>query len=50
MTPWVTLNHFSLPLWIHDPIRRANALGGISQADTPPPGFGPERLARPQRR
>jgi beta-glucosidase/6-phospho-beta-glucosidase/beta-galactosidase len=39
MTPWVTLNHFSLPRWIHDPIQARNILRNTSPADTPP-AFG----------
>jgi beta-galactosidase len=38
MTPFVTLNHFTLPLWLHDPIAARNAFAGVG-ADDPPPVF-----------
>jgi beta-glucosidase/6-phospho-beta-glucosidase/beta-galactosidase len=39
MVPFVTVNHFSLPLWIHDPIAARDAFVGVA-ADAPPPtGF-----------
>jgi beta-galactosidase len=38
MTPFVTLNHFTLPLWLHDPIAARNAFAGIGP-DDPPPSF-----------
>ncbi len=40
LVPFVTLVHFSLPLWIHDPIATRDALAG-SDANAPPP-VGPE--------
>ena len=36
MTPWVTINHYSLPSWIHDPIAARNALNGHPVNDEPP--------------
>ena len=36
MRPFVTVNHFTLPLWIHDPIRVRDALAGRG-ADAPLP-------------
>ena len=39
MTPFVTLNHFTLPLWLHDPIAARNAFAGIGP-DDPPPATG----------
>jgi beta-galactosidase len=38
MTPWVTINHFALPTWIHDPIAARDALAG-GDPDGPPPSF-----------
>jgi beta-glucosidase/6-phospho-beta-glucosidase/beta-galactosidase len=38
MTPFVTLNHFTLPLWLHDPIAARNAFAGVGP-DDPPPTF-----------
>jgi len=38
MTPFVTLNHFTLPLWLHDPIAARNAFAGVGP-DDPPPSF-----------
>jgi beta-glucosidase/6-phospho-beta-glucosidase/beta-galactosidase len=41
MEPFVTLNHFTLPLWIHDPIAARNAFF-TAFLDAPlPTGFGP---------
>ncbi len=41
MTPFMTLVHFTLPLWVHDPIAARDALAA-SNANLPPPtGFGP---------
>ena len=37
MTPWVTLNHFVLPSWIHDPIASRQALASVGEQDPPPP-------------
>jgi beta-galactosidase len=39
MTPFVTLNHFTLPIWLHDPIAARNAFAGIGP-DDPPPATG----------
>ncbi len=39
MEPFVTVNHFSLPLWIHDPIAARNAFAGRNPEDPPPTGF-----------
>jgi beta-galactosidase len=36
MTPFVTLNHFTLPLWLHDPIAARNAFANIGPDDAPP--------------
>jgi beta-glucosidase/6-phospho-beta-glucosidase/beta-galactosidase len=36
MNPFVTLNHFALPLWIHDPIAVRNALDGRNPDDPVP--------------
>lgn len=36
MTPFVTLSHYSLPLWIHDPIATRDALARIGPNDPPP--------------
>jgi beta-glucosidase/6-phospho-beta-glucosidase/beta-galactosidase len=41
MEPFVTVNHFSLPLWIHDPIAARNALAMTPPNSPPPTGFGP---------
>jgi beta-galactosidase len=41
LAPFVTLSHFSLPLWIHDPIAARNALAGIDPSGALPTGFGP---------
>ena len=41
MTPMVTLSHFSLPLWIHDPIAARDAFAAVGPDDPPPRGFGP---------
>jgi beta-galactosidase len=38
MTPFVTLNHFTLPIWLHDPIAARDAFAGIGP-DDPPPSF-----------
>ena len=38
MTPFVTLNHFTLPLWLHDPIGARTAFTGVGP-DDPPPSF-----------
>jgi beta-galactosidase len=39
MTPFVTVNHFSLPLWIDDPIATRNALSHLSPNEAPPSGL-----------
>ncbi|MFN8543145.1 MAG: family 1 glycosylhydrolase [Candidatus Binatia bacterium] len=41
LAPFVTLNHFSLPLWAHDPIAARDALAGIDPNGPLPTGFGP---------
>jgi beta-galactosidase len=41
MAPWVTLNHFTLPRWIHDPIAARNAFARVGPNGAPPTGFGP---------
>ncbi|MCC6766493.1 MAG: glycoside hydrolase family 1 protein [Deltaproteobacteria bacterium] len=41
LTPFVTLVHFTLPLWIHDPIAARDALAGTDPSAPPPSGFGP---------
>jgi beta-glucosidase/6-phospho-beta-glucosidase/beta-galactosidase len=41
MVPFVTVNHFTLPLWIHDPIAARDALAATPAQDPPPTGFGP---------
>jgi beta-glucosidase/6-phospho-beta-glucosidase/beta-galactosidase len=48
MTPFVTLQHFTLPLWIHDPIAARNAFKGLGPDDPPPTGFGPAGWLDPQ--
>jgi len=40
MVPLVTLVHFTLPLWAHDPIATRNALAGIDPGAPLPTGFG----------
>jgi beta-galactosidase len=41
LTPFVTLNHFTLPIWIHDAIAARDAFAGVGPNDPPPTGFGP---------
>jgi beta-galactosidase len=41
MTRFVTVNHFTLPLWIQDPIAARNAFMGTDPNASPPTGFGP---------
>jgi beta-galactosidase len=41
MTRFVTANHFTLPLWIHDPIAARDAFTGADPNGPPPSGFGP---------
>jgi beta-glucosidase/6-phospho-beta-glucosidase/beta-galactosidase len=36
MTPMVTLNHFTLPTWLHDPIAVRAAFAGVGPDDPPP--------------
>ena len=36
MTPWVTINHFVLPSWIHDPIATRDALAALGANDPVP--------------
>jgi beta-galactosidase len=36
MTPMLTLNHFTLPKWLHDPIAVRNAFSGVGADSTPP--------------
>lgn len=38
MKPWVTINHFTLPIWIHDPIAARDAFAGVGP-DAPVPAF-----------
>jgi beta-glucosidase/6-phospho-beta-glucosidase/beta-galactosidase len=40
LAPFVTLNHFSLPLWLHDPIAVRDAFAGVNPLAGPvPPGL-----------
>ena len=39
MRPFVTVNHFSLPLWIHDPIAARDAFALTTPDAAPPTGF-----------
>jgi beta-glucosidase/6-phospho-beta-glucosidase/beta-galactosidase len=41
MQTFVTLNHFTLPLWLHDPIAARDAFAGRDPNDPPPADFGP---------
>jgi beta-glucosidase/6-phospho-beta-glucosidase/beta-galactosidase len=41
MTPWVTLNHFTLPRWTHDALAARDAFARTGADDPPPTGFGP---------
>jgi beta-galactosidase len=41
MKPFVTLVHFTLPTWLHDPIAARAAFQGVGPDDPPPSGFGP---------
>jgi beta-galactosidase len=36
MTPMLTLNHFTLPTWLHDPIAVRSAFAGLGPDDPPP--------------
>ncbi|MBA3262535.1 MAG: glycoside hydrolase family 1 protein [Thermoleophilaceae bacterium] len=36
MTPVLTLNHFTLPTWLHDPIAVREAFAGVGPDDPPP--------------
>jgi beta-galactosidase len=37
LKPWVTINHFTLPAWVHDPIATRAALAGVGPDDPLPP-------------
>jgi beta-galactosidase len=37
MTPMVTLNHFTLPTWLHDPLAVRRAFAGVGPDDPIPP-------------
>jgi len=37
MKPMLTLNHFTLPTWLHDPIAVRQAFAGVGPDDPPPP-------------
>ena len=39
MTPFVTLDHFTLPIWLHDPIAARTAFQNVGP-DDPPPATG----------
>ncbi len=39
MTAFVTLNHFSLPTWLHDPVAARSALAGVGPDAALPRGF-----------
>ena len=39
MQPFVTVNHFTLPLWIHDGIAARDAFVGVPPDQPPPTGF-----------
>jgi beta-galactosidase len=41
LKPWVTLNHFVLPRWVHDPIAARDAFAGRGPDEPLPTGFGP---------
>lgn len=41
MVPFVTVNHFTLPLWIHHPVAARDALGAVAPDAPPPTDFGP---------
>ena len=49
MRPMVTLNHFTLPRWLHDPIAVRRAFAGVGP-DDPVPAVAARRLARPAHR
>src|SRR5215212_4025050 len=40
MRTFVTLNHFTLPLWLHDPLAARDAFAGRDPNDAVPEGFG----------
>ena len=40
MRPWVTLNHFTLPRWIHRPLVMRDAFARRGSEDPPPKGLG----------
>ena len=41
LKPFVTLNHFTLPLWLHDPLKARDAFTGSDPNGPYPTGFGP---------
>jgi beta-galactosidase len=41
LTAFATLNHFTLPTWLHDPIAARGAFAGRGPDDPLPSGFGP---------
>ena len=41
LNPWVTMSHFTLPIWIQDPIAARDAFNTVGPDDPPPDGFGP---------
>jgi beta-glucosidase/6-phospho-beta-glucosidase/beta-galactosidase len=47
LTPFVTLVHFTLPLWVHDPIAARDALATADPNLPPPTGFGPAGWIEP---
>lgn len=47
LVPFVTLVHFTLPLWIHDPLATRDALAGADPNAPPPTGFGPAGWLEP---
>ena len=49
MAPVLTLNHFTLPTWLHDPIAVRDAFAGTGPDDQPAPG-APEPAAVPPHR
>ena len=49
LEPVLTLNHFTLPTWLHDPIAVRDAFAGVDP-DAPPPDGRARRLARRRHR